>query len=72
MYLWWLTMQTSSTKEEDVLRCVYKMLTYGVKLGPRGGQFIFSPEIDQLLTFGHRKPEVALSSATRTLMEENY
>lgn len=65
-------MQTSSTKEEDVLRCVYKMLTYGIKLGSRGGQHIFNPEIDLLLTYGSKKPEVALSSTTRNLMEENY
>lgn len=48
------------------------MLTYGIKLGSRGGQHIFNPEIDLLLTYGSKKPEVALSSTTRNLMEENY
>lgn len=63
-------MQTGSAKEEDVLRCVYKMLTYGIKFNQRGGQAqaIFNPEFDQLLAFGERKPEVALSSTTRNLM----
>jgi hypothetical protein len=56
LYLLWLTLQTSSTREEDVLRCVYKMLTYGFKLAHRGAQFLFTPEIDQLLTFGANKP----------------
>jgi hypothetical protein len=70
--LFWLSMQTSSTREEDVLRCVYKMLTYGIKLAPRGSPHIFSPDFEQLLTFGGKRPEVLLSSITRNLMEENY
>lgn len=65
-------MQTGSTKEEDILRCVYKMLTYGFKLGPRGSPHIFTPKIEQFLTYAGHRPEVALSSATRTLMDENY
>lgn len=71
-FLFWLTMQTGSTREEDILRCVYTMLTYGVKLAPRGAPHLFSPEFDQLLTFGQRRPDIALSSTTRNMMEENY
>ena len=33
---------------------------------------IFQPEIDTILTFGSRKPELLLSNMTKTLMEENY
>jgi hypothetical protein len=61
-------MQTSSTREEDVLKCVYKMLTYGVKLGNRFSPYVFVPEFDQLLTFGLSKPEVALCNTSRSLM----
>ena len=72
LFLFWVTMQTGSTREEDVLRCVYKMITYGIKLASRGSPHIFTPEFDQLLTFGVTKPEISLSMTTRTLMEENY
>ena len=30
---------------------------------------IFNPEIDLLLTFGQRKPEILLTNVTKTLME---
>lgn len=48
------------------------MLTYGFKLAPRNSPHLFTPEFDQFLTFGNRKPEIILSSTTRNLMEENY
>ena len=38
----------------------------------RGGQHLFLPEIDQLLTFGTVLPEIMLSNTSRGLMEENY
>ena len=72
LYVLWLSMQTSSVREEDVLKCCYKMLTYGFKLGPRNSPTIFLPEIDFLLTFGIVKPEANLSNNSRNLIEENY
>ena len=71
-YLFWLTMQTGSTREEDVLKCVYIMLTYGIKLAPRGSPNFFNPEFDQLLVFGQNRPNVSFSNTTRNMMEENY
>jgi hypothetical protein len=43
LYAFWLTMQTSSIREEDVLKCVYKLLSYGFKLAGRNSQHIFAP-----------------------------
>jgi hypothetical protein len=68
LYLLWLAMQTSSVREEDVLKCCYKMLTYGFKLGPRNSPTIFLPEIDFLLSFGNAKPEANLSHNSRNLI----
>lgn len=72
LYAFWLTMQTSSVREEDILKCVYKLLSYGLKLAPRNAQTIFSPELDLLLSFGGNKPEIGLSNSSRILMEENF
>lgn len=71
LHLFWLTMQTSSTREQDVLKCVYKMLTYGIKLANRNSAHLFVPEFEQLLTYAS-KPEITLSNTSRNLMEENY
>jgi hypothetical protein len=72
LYAFWLTMQTSSIREEDVLKCVYKLLSYGVKLAGRNSQHLFSPELDVLLAFGGNKAEISMSNASKQLMEENY
>ena len=53
------------------MKAVSKIVTYGftVKKDQSG---IFSPEIDTLLTYGKKKPEILLSNVTKTLMEDNY
>jgi hypothetical protein len=61
-------MQTSSVREEDILKCVYKLLSYGIKLGPRNAPNLFSPEIDVLMTFGGNKAEITMSNSSRMLM----
>jgi hypothetical protein len=72
LFAFWVSMQTSSVREEDVLKCVYKLLSYGIKLSSRNSQYLFSPEFDVLLAFGGKKADITLSNSSRTLMEENY
>lgn len=56
LHIFWLTMQTSSIREEDILRAVYKLITYGIKLSGRNSANQFNPEFDVLLTFGLNRP----------------
>lgn len=65
-------MQASSTKEEEVINSVSKIVYYGFTIRKEDNSPIFSPEIDTLLTFGKRKPETLISGISKMLMIENY
>lgn len=72
LYLLYYALQTSSSKEGDIMECVGKMLTYGVQLALRSSYNLFKPEIDSLLIFGGKKLDINLSNTSRTLIEEAY
>jgi hypothetical protein len=72
LYLLYYALQTSSSKEADIMECVGKMLTYGVQLAHRNSYNLFKPEIDSLLIFGGKKLDINLSNTSRTLIEEAY
>ena len=49
-------MQTNSNREDEILKCVYKMLVYKFKLAAFHSEHLFQPELDTILTFGPKKP----------------
>lgn len=69
LYVLYYSVQTASPKDNDILECVSKMITYGIELAPRNAPYLFKPEFDALLVFGDKKLEIIYSNVSRTYIE---